>query len=95
MVLRGQGQRNLPELPDRKGERLRAWIKSCKESGIIELSSYAKTIKRDYTAVKAAATYDWSNGQVEGQINRLKNIKRQMYGRASFEILKIRVLDSS
>ena len=82
-------------LAKRKGERLRTWIKSCKESGIIELSSYARTIKRDYAAVKAAATYDWSNGQVEGQVNRLKNIKRQMYGRAGFELLKIRVLDSS
>jgi hypothetical protein len=82
-------------LAKRKGERLRTWLKSCKESGITEISSYARQIKRDYAAVKAAATYNWSNGQVEGQVNRLKNIKRQMYGRASFELLKIRVLDSS
>jgi len=46
----------------------------------------------DYDAVRAAMTVDWSNGQTEGQINRLKTIKRQMYGRAGLELLERRFL---
>ena len=49
-------------------------------------------IHKDYDAIKAALSLSWSNGQVEGQINRLKLIKRQMYGRGGFELLKKRVL---
>lgn len=49
-------------------------------------------IRRDEGAVRAALTYGWSNGQTEGQINRLKFIKRQMFGRAKFDLLKARVL---
>jgi transposase len=49
-------------------------------------------IKQDEAAVAAAITEPWSNGPVEGQINRLKLIKRQMFGRASFELLRLRVL---
>jgi len=72
------------------------WIESVANSGIGALKQFASGIKYDYDAVKAALTLDWSNGQVEGQVNRLKTIKRQMYGRASFELLKKRVLvDSS
>jgi transposase len=51
-------------------------------------------LKRDYEAVKAALSVPWSNGQVEGQINRLKFIKRQMYGRAHFDLLRLRVLNT-
>jgi len=47
---------------------------------------------KDDRAIRGAITTDWSNGQTEGQVNRLKLIKRQMYGRASFEVLKARVL---
>ena len=50
---------------------------------------------QDYDAVKAAVSLKWSNGQVEGQVNRLKNIKRQMYGRGSLELLRKRVLANS
>jgi transposase len=60
------------------------------------LKNFAKGLQQDYDAVKAAVSLKWSNGQVEGQVNRLKNIKRQMYGRAGFELLRKRVLmDSS
>ena len=47
---------------------------------------------KDYAAVRAALTEPWSNGQAQGQIKRLKTIKRQMYGRAGFELLRKRVL---
>jgi len=53
---------------------------------------FAAGIRQDYAAVAAALQYAWSNGQVEGQINRLKLIKRQMYGRAKLDVLKARLL---
>jgi transposase len=49
-------------------------------------------LRRDQAAVAAALSCEWSNGQTEGQINRLKTIKRQMYGRANFDLLRARVL---
>ncbi len=51
-----------------------------------------KRIRHDYAAVRAAFSSAWSNGQVEGQVNRLKVHKRQMYGRAQFDLLRLRVL---
>jgi transposase len=54
--------------------------------------SFAKGIKQDLIAVTNALTLPWSNGQTEGQVNRLKLIKRQMYGRANFDLLRKRVL---
>ncbi|MCY7346243.1 MAG: transposase [Pyrinomonadaceae bacterium] len=57
-----------------------------------ELKNFAFRLGKDDRAIRGAITTDWSNGQTEGQVNRLKLIKRQMYGRASFEVLKARVL---
>jgi transposase len=57
-----------------------------------ELKRYAASLQADLSAVRAAFALPWSNGQVEGQINRLKFLKRQMYGRASVELLRLRVL---
>lgn len=51
-------------------------------------------IRRDYEAVQKAFTSPWSNGQTEGQVNRIKFIKRQMFGRANFDLLKARVLNA-
>src|SRR5712691_1296748 len=51
-----------------------------------------KRLKKDYDAVKAGLTLSWSNGQTEGQVHRLKLIKRQMYGRGGFKLLRRRVL---
>jgi Transposase len=53
---------------------------------------FARTLRRDLEAVKLSMTTPWSNGPIEGHISRLKAIKRQMYGRAGFELLKARVL---
>jgi transposase len=58
-----------------------------------ELRSFAEGLKKDEAAVRAALRLKWSNGQVEGQVNRLKTIKRQMYGRAKFDLLRQRVLN--
>jgi len=54
--------------------------------------NFVKGLRQDYAAVRAALETDWSNGQTEGQVNRLKLLKRQMYGRAKFDLLRARVL---
>jgi transposase len=71
---------------------LEAWLKGATESGIIELRRFASSLKKDQAAIEAALSLPWSNGQVDGQINRLKLIKRPMYGRAHFDLLRRRVL---
>jgi transposase len=78
----------------RKGEAadLDQWLEDCKASQISMLQTFAVRIKQDYHAVRAALETKWSNGQTEGQINRLKLLKRQMYGRANFDLLRQRVL---
>jgi transposase len=68
------------------------WLARATSSSIAALRNFAVGIQRDYAAVKAAITTDWSNGPVEGQVNRLKFIKRQMFGRAHFDLLRKRVL---
>ena len=65
------------------------------QSGIKELAGFAEGLKKDRDAVVEALRSEWSNGQTEGQINRLKYLKRQMYGRAKFDLLKARVLHTA
>ena len=72
--------------------RMHNWIRDASESGIGPLMRFAYGLRRDLQAVIAAVETTWSSGQVEGQINRLKSIKRQMYGRAGFPLLRARVL---
>ena len=61
-------------------------------SGVAEFRSFANGITSDLQAVRAALAYEWSQGQVEGQVNRLKLVKRQMYGRGKLDLLRARVL---
>ena len=79
-------------LRERQGECLDAWLQKAEGQGITELRSFARSLKKDYDAVKAGLTLIWSQGPVEGHVHRLKLIKRQAYGRASFDILRKRVL---
>jgi transposase len=79
-------------LRERGGERLDEWLERVEKQEIAELQSFAQGLKKDYEAVKAGLTLEWSNGQTEGQVNRLKFLKRQMYGRGSFTLLRKRVL---
>jgi transposase len=51
-----------------------------------EIKGFVTGLKRDQAAVEAALTYAWSNGQTEGQVNKLKNLKRSMFGRAKFDL---------
>lgn len=71
---------------------LDAWLERCAQSAISEVVGFAQGLRRDYEAVKAACSAIWSQGPVEGQVNRLKTLKRQMYGRASFALLRCRIL---
>jgi transposase len=71
---------------------LAGWLDAAAGSGMAEFEGFAAGLRRDQEAVVGALSCEWSNGQTEGQINRLKMIKRQMYGRANFDLLRARVL---
>ena len=74
-------------------ETLDSWIQRAWNPDVPrELRAFATSLKSDFEAVEAGLTTTWSNGQLEGQVNRLKLIKRQMYGRANFDLLRQRVL---
>lgn len=77
---------------ERKAERLSIWLGDCQISGITELVNFAQGLEREGSALHAALTLPYSNGQTEGQINRLKLLKRQASGRAQFDLLRLRVL---
>ena len=73
---------------DQMAGALDGWLREAEGSA---LASFATGLRRDEDALRAALTEPWSNGQVEGQVNRLKVIKREMYGRAGFDLLRCRV----
>jgi transposase len=79
----------------RHADGLGAWSERWQMSGIRELRRFAQRLRSEWDAVMAGLTYEESNGQVEGQIHRLKLVKRQMYGRAGFTLLRKRVLYAS
>jgi transposase len=74
---------------------LPAWAKWREEARQSSLASFAKHLCRDEAAVLAALQYGWSNGPVEGNVHRLKLIKRSMYGRANFDLLRLRVVTAA
>jgi transposase len=71
---------------------LKDWIERTLAIGISQLKSFVNGLMGDIEAVRNAIKTNWSNGQVEGQVNRLKSIKRQMYGRADFDLLRRKVI---
>lgn len=77
---------------ERQGACLEHWIAAATVSVIPDLRRFAAGLRLDQAAVQAGLTEEWSNGQTEGQINRLKTLKRQMYGRAQFDLLRQRFL---
>jgi transposase len=79
---------------DRQPEQFDAWLNACLDTSIAPLANFAIALQQEYPAIRAALELPWSNGQTEGQVNRLKFIKRQMYGRAHFDLLRLRVLHS-
>ncbi|GGR35190.1 transposase [Deinococcus ruber] len=77
---------------ERQSQALEPWFQSAKTSGLPEFVTFARGLERDVIALKAALVLRWSNGPVEGIVNNIKLIKRQAYGRASFQLLRQRVL---
>jgi transposase len=79
-------------LKERQAESLQEWLKRVKESHLAELTSFANGISRDYAAVYAAFSRRESNGVTEGHVNRLKFLKRKMFGQARLDLLRVKVL---
>ena len=82
----------LAMMRQREGERLDAWLLRVNASQLPELESFAHGVERDKDPVQAGLTLAINNGQVEGQVTRIKLIKRMMYGKAGFALLRQRVL---
>jgi len=79
----------------REGDRLPAWLDRAEASGIDDLARFARKLRSDLAAVQAGLTLRHSNGQTEGQVGRLKLVKRAGYGRAKVDLLRKRVLARS
>lgn len=80
---------------ERRGQDLEAWMAEAAHSGIDVLARFARGLENDVAAITAGLTLEWSNGITEGQIHRLKLVKRQGYGRAGFALLRQRVLHAA
>ncbi len=76
----------------KKPEELEGWLNKAKKLNVIELNSFVNLIESDIDAVKNAIIYDYSNGLTEGFNNKTKVIKRQMYGRCNFDLLRLKIL---
>ena len=76
----------------RHGDRLDAWLAAVEADTLIPLHRFAAGLRRDYDAVRAGLTLEHSSGRVEGTVNKIKMIERQMFGRANFDLLRTRVL---
>lgn len=79
-------------LKTKNKSQLNQWFSDVSQSGLIDLQRVAASMEADATAIHEAISSRWSNGVVEGHVNRLKMLKRQMYGRAGFELLRRRVM---
>jgi transposase len=88
VMLRDKYQRNT----ERAHRQLEAWTERAKASGIAEMKAFAVKLLQDSEAVVAAMTLPYSQGQTEGRVNKLKLVKRSMYGRGKFDLLRQRVL---
>ena len=82
-------------MTDRQSEGFQEWLEKARASGIGELIWFANGVEQDRAPVEKAFESEWSQDQTEGQVNRLKFLKRQMYGRANFDLLRARVIYQS
>jgi AcrR family transcriptional regulator len=73
-------------------EKLSVWLRDARQSGVYGMQRFARALRHDIEAVRNAMLEPWSNGQTEGQINRLKTLKRTMYGRAGVDLLRARLM---
>jgi transposase len=79
-------------LTSHHGERLDSWMAAVDAEDLPHLHRFVTGLRRDYQAVRNGLTLSHSSGTVEGNVNRIKMIKRQMYGRAKFDLLRKRIL---
>jgi len=77
---------------ERRGSQLDDWVADVHKTGPPELRGFSRNLRHDWDAVYAGLTERWSSGSVEGNVNKLKVAKRQMFGRARFDLLRKRVL---
>ena len=80
---------------ERQGSQLACWLADCRTGSIPEFRTFAKTLETDVAAVHAALTLPWSNGPVEGQITKLKLLKRGAYGRMKLDLIRQRLLHAA
>jgi transposase len=85
-------QQLLTMVKERNAAPLESWFLLCSNSRVSEVENFARGLQKEFSALQAALTLEYSNGPVEGQITKLKLIKRSMYGRGSFTLLRQRVL---
>ncbi|AFL50527.1 hypothetical protein ABIE78_003681 [Sinorhizobium fredii] len=91
-LMRSLGMRFRGIFRSRDPGKLDSWIDDAVNSGLVAIERFARVLHRDLDAVYNAIELPWGNGQAEGQINRLKTIKRAMYGRAGPQLLRARIL---
>ncbi|WP_081846062.1 ISL3 family transposase [Deinococcus marmoris] len=82
----------LRQAPTPGSSLLTTWITTALNSGMAEIQRLGRSFQKDFAAICGAIESPWSNGQTEGQVNRLKLIKRQMFGRGKLDLLKCRIL---
>lgn len=82
----------LQMMRERGGQHLEAWLQTAEASHLPEFETFAAGVRQDQAAIGAGLTLPWRSGQMEGQITRLKLLKRSMDGRAKFDLLRLRVL---
>jgi transposase len=91
-ALRGHVTEFAVMMLDRQGQRLEPWMNAVQADDLPELHSFVTGVRRDFDAARAGLTMDYGSGPVEGHVNRIKMLKRQMYGRANPDLLRKRIL---
>lgn len=79
-------------MTERRGSELESWLTRAENTGLKPLQSLARGLRQDFDAVTAGLTLEWNSGKVEGNINRVKRIKRDGCGRAGFDLLRRQIL---
>jgi transposase len=88
-------QQLIAMMKERNAATREGWLLTCLESGIVEVAKFAHGLQMEFSALCASLTFLYSNGPVEGNVTKLKFIKRSMYGQGSFELLRQRVLKAA
>ncbi|MGW3201816.1 transposase [Streptomyces sp. NPDC001118] len=79
-------------MTERRDSELESWLTRAENTGLKPLQSLARGLRQDFDAVTAGLTLEWNSGKVEGNVNRVKRIKRDGCGRAGFDLLRRQIL---